>query len=94
MAHSTTLHEDAGEIPGLTQRVRDQAMLQLWRRLAMWLSFAIAVSVAQAGSCGSNSTPSLGTSICHRCGPIKNKQSNNNNNGNYNNCTSESSYLK
>ena len=36
----------------------------------------VAVAVAQAGNCSSNSTPSLGTSICHRCGPkkAKNKQ--------------------
>ena len=27
------------------------------------------VAVAQAGSCSSDSTPSLGTSVCHRCGP-------------------------
>ena len=25
--------------------------------------------MVEAGSCSSDSTPSLGTSICHRCGP-------------------------
>ena len=28
----------------------------------------IAVAVVEAGSCSSNSTPSLGTTTCHRCG--------------------------
>ena len=35
------------------------------------------MAVAQAGSCSSNSTPSLGTSICSRCGPKKQKQKQN-----------------
>ena len=41
----------------------------------MWLGSAVAVAVAVtvAGCCGSNSTPSPGTSICHRRGPKKNK---------------------
>ena len=29
------------------------------------------MAVVQAGSCSSDLTPSLGTSICHRCGPKK-----------------------
>ena len=37
--------------------------------LQMQLRSHIAVAVAQAGSCSSNSTPSLGTSLCHRCSP-------------------------
>ena len=32
------------------------------------------VAVAVAGSCSSNLTPSLGTSICHGCGPKKSKR--------------------
>ena len=36
----------------------------------------MAVAVVQAGSCSSNATPSLGTSICLRCGPKKTKQTN------------------
>ena len=31
------------------------------------------VAVAVAGSCSFNSTPSLGTSICHGCSPKKQK---------------------
>ena len=34
----------------------------------------MAVAVVQASSCSSDSTPSLGTSMCHRCGPEKTKK--------------------
>ena len=33
-----------------------------------------AVAVVQAGSCGSGSTPSLGTFKCHTCGPKEEKE--------------------
>ena len=39
-----------------------------------WLGSGIAVAVVQAGSCGSDWTPSQGTSMCHRCDPKKTKQ--------------------
>ena len=44
----------------------------------MKLGSCVAVAVAQAGGCSSDSTPSLGTSMCCRCGPKKqtNKQTN------------------
>ena len=42
---------------------------ELWFSSQMRLGSCIAVAVAQAGSCSSNSTPSLGTSICHQCSP-------------------------
>ena len=35
---------------------------------------AVAVAVVKAGSCRSDSTPSLGTSICHGRGPKKTKK--------------------
>ena len=38
----------------------------------MWLRSRVAVAVA--GSCSSDWTPSLGTSICHRHGPKKKKK--------------------
>ena len=40
----------------------------------MWLRSGVAAAVAQAGSYGSDSIPSLGISICHGCSPKKTKQ--------------------
>ena len=45
--------------------------LKLQRGSQMRLGSCVAVAVVQAGSCSSDSTPSLGTSICHQCGPRK-----------------------
>ena len=39
------------------------------------LGSGVAVAVLWAGSCSSDSTPSLGTSVCHRGGPKKRKRS-------------------
>ena len=38
-----------------------------------WLGSGFAVAEAKASSCSSDSTPSLGTSICHGCGSKKTK---------------------
>ena len=43
--------------------LRIQCCLELWYRLQTRLRSHLAVSVVQAGSYGSDSTPSLGTSI-------------------------------
>ena len=45
-------------------------------RLQMRLRFHVAVAVVQAGSCSSNSTPRLRTSICCGCGHQKKKKGN------------------
>ena len=45
---------------------------ELWYSLQMWLGSGMAV--AEAGSCSSDSTPSMGTSICHGCVPKKKKK--------------------
>ena len=49
---------------------------ELWCRSQMQLGspVAVAVAVAKASSCSLESTPSLGTSICHRCIPKKKKK--------------------
>ena len=40
----------------------------------MWFRSGVAVAVAVAGSCNFDSTPSLGTSICHGLGPKMQKK--------------------
>ena len=65
------VYEDAGVIPGLAQWVQGS---ELWCWLPTQLGSGVAVAVTLAGGCSSDSTPSLGTSICHRCGPKKRKQ--------------------
>ena len=66
-----SIHEDTGSIPGLLSELRILHCHELWCRLQTWLGSHIVVAVAQASSCSSDLTPSLGTSICHRCSPKK-----------------------
>ena len=40
----------------------------------MWLGSDVAMAEGWAGSCNSDLTPSLGTSICHRGGQKKKKK--------------------
>ena len=70
----TNIHEDAGSIPGLSG-LKIQRCRELWWRSQTWLGSGTAV--AAAGSCSSNLTPSLETSICHRYGPKKAKKKKN-----------------
>ena len=49
---------------------------ELWCSLQTWLRSHVAVALVQAGSCSSNSTPSLGTSICCDGGPKKQNKTN------------------
>ena len=56
----------------------------LWRCCELWcgsrtyleshVAVTVAVAVVVAGSCSSDSTPSLGTSVCRGCGPKKKKK--------------------
>ena len=72
------IHEDAGSILALLSGLRIQRSHKLWCRLQTQHRSCVAVAVVQASGCSSDSIPSLGTSICHRCGPKKqtNKQMN------------------
>ena len=45
----TSIHEDAGSIPGLAQQVRIQPCCGLWCRSQMWLRSGVAMVVVQAG---------------------------------------------
>ena len=65
----TSIHEDAGLIPGFTQWSGIWHWRELWCRLQTCLRPHIAVAVA--GRCSSDSTPSLRTSICYGCSPKK-----------------------
>ena len=47
---------------------------EVWYTLQTWLRSCIAVVVVWAGSCSSDSTPSLGSFICHGCGPKRQKK--------------------
>ena len=53
--------------------LRIQHRCELWCRWQMWLRSRVAMAVVQAGSCSSDSNPNLGTSMCPRCSPKKQK---------------------
>ena len=50
---------------------------ELWCRSQTWLGFRVAVAVVSALSYSSDSTPSLGTSMCRTCGPKKQRKEKN-----------------
>ena len=66
----TSIREDMGSIPDLSGS-GNWRCCELWRRSQTQLRSDIAVAEAQASSYSSDSTPSLGTSICRGCGPRK-----------------------
>ena len=75
LMNMTGIYEDTGSNPwpcllglgsGIAVSLRYESQTQLGSQ--------IAVAVVKAGSCRSDSTLSLGTSICHRSGPEKIKK--------------------
>ena len=55
----------------LLSGLRIRCCCELWCRSQMQLGSLSTVAVVQAGDCSSDSTPSLGTSICHNHSPKK-----------------------
>ena len=75
LRNPTGNHEVSGSIPGLAKWVKDPVHCrELWCRLQTHLGSGIAVAVVQAASYSSNSTPSLGTSICREYSPKMTKK--------------------
>ena len=70
----TSIHEDVVRSLALLSGLRIQLCCKLQCRLEMEFGSQVAVAVAMAGSCSSDSTPSLGTPMCHRHSPKKKKK--------------------
>ena len=64
-------HEVAGSI---LSGLRIRGCCELWCRSQTWLGSGVAEALVKAGSCSSDWTPSLGTSIYHGCSPEKTKK--------------------
>ena len=63
--------ESLASLSGL--RIRHCRELWYWSQIQLRSHVDVAVAVVQAGSCSSDSIPSLGTSMGHTCGPRKQK---------------------
>ena len=68
MSQTRILEGAVGSL-ALLSRLRIRRCRKLWSRLQTQLGARVALAVVQAGSCSSDLSPSLGTSMCHRCSP-------------------------
>ena len=62
-----SLHEDVSTIPGLAQWLKDLALPKSAAQIPNVAKICCCCGCGIGLSCSSNSTPHLGTSICHRC---------------------------
>ena len=69
----SSIHEDPGSTLALLSQLRILHCHELWYSSQRWLRSCVAVAVTQASSYSSDSTPSLGSSICHEYSPKKTK---------------------
>ena len=67
----TSIHEGAVQSMAPLSGLRIPCCHKLWCRSQTWHGFGVAVAVARLAAAAP--TPSLGTSICHRCTPKKEK---------------------
>ena len=63
-----------GSIPGLTQWVKDPVLPQAVAKIADVAQIKCCCGCGVGWHYSSNSTPGLGSSICHRCGSKKKKK--------------------
>ena len=74
VTNPTSIHKDTNSTLALLGGLMIWCCRELWYKSQTWLRFHVAMAVVQACSCSADSAPSLGTSICHRCGPKKKKK--------------------
>ena len=74
ITNPTSIHEDVVSSLASLIGLRTLCCCEPWCRLQMWLGSHVPVTAGQAGSCSSDSTSSLGISICQSLDPKKQKK--------------------
>ena len=64
LTNLSSIHKDVSSIPALLSGLRIRHCRELWCRSQRQLGSGVAVAVVEAGGYSSDSTPSLGTSMC------------------------------